>query len=85
VAPVVGKPARAFARAVEDLQEVLGEHQDAVVAEQWLREVASESDGAETFVAGQLASFERVDIERTRAAWPDVWRKASRKKLRQWF
>jgi CHAD domain-containing protein len=85
VAPVVGKPARAFARAVEDLQEVLGEHQDAVVAEQWLREVASESDGAETFVAGQLASFERVDIERTRAAWPDVWRKASRKRLRQWF
>lgn len=85
VAPVVGKPARAFARAIEDLQEVLGEHQDAVVAEQWLRDVASESDGAETFVAGELASLERVDIERTRAAWPDVWRKASRKKLRQWF
>jgi CHAD domain-containing protein len=85
VAPVLGKPARAFARAMEALQDVLGEHQDAVVAEQWLREAASESDGAETFVAGQLASLERVDIERTRAAWPDVWRKASRKRLRQWF
>jgi CHAD domain-containing protein len=85
VAPVVGKPARAFASAIEDLQDVLGEHQDAVVAEQWLREVASESEGAETFVAGQLASLERLDIERTRAAWPDVWRRASRKRLRQWF
>jgi CHAD domain-containing protein len=85
VTPVVGRQAKAFARAMEDLQDVLGEHQDAVVAEQWLREVASESDGAETFVAGQLASVERAEIERTRAAWPEVWRKASRKKLRQWF
>jgi len=85
VAPVVGKPARAFARAVEDLQEVLGEHQDAVVAERWLREVASDSDAPEIFVAGQLAGLERSDIERTRDAWPEVWRKASRKKLRQWF
>jgi CHAD domain-containing protein len=83
--PVIGKPAKAFARAMKDLQDVLGEHQDAVVAERWLREVASESDGAETFVAGQLASLERAEIERTRAAWPEAWRKASRKRLRQWF
>ena len=85
VTPVFGKPAKAFARAMKDLQDVLGEHQDAVVAEQWLRDLASESDGAETFVAGQLASVERAEIERTRAAWPEAWRKASRKRLRQWF
>jgi CHAD domain-containing protein len=85
VAPVVGKSARAFARAMEDLQDVLGEHQDAVVAEQWLREVASTSEGAEAFVAGELASLERLDIERTRDAWPRAWQKASRKRLRQWL
>jgi CHAD domain-containing protein len=85
VAPVIGKEARAFARAIKDLQDVLGEHQDAVVAEQWLREVASKSEASETFIAGELASLERLDIERTRQAWPDVWRKASRKRLRQWL
>lgn len=83
--PVLGKQARAFARAIKDLQDVLGEHQDAVVAEQWLREAASTLDGPDMFIAGELASLERLDVERTRAAWPDVWRKASRKRLRQWF
>jgi CHAD domain-containing protein len=85
VAPAVGKRARAFAKAIADLQDVLGEHQDAVVAEEWLREVASSTTGREVFVAGQLASLERLEIERTRAAWPDVWQAASKKKLRQWL
>jgi CHAD domain-containing protein len=85
VAPAIGKPARAFARAMSDLQDVLGAHQDAVVAEQWLRDVASKATGREVFVAGQLASLERIDIERTRAAWHDVWRMASKKRLRQWL
>jgi CHAD domain-containing protein len=85
VAPAVGKQARAFAKAIADLQDVLGEHQDAVVAEQWLREVASSSTGREVFVAGQLASLERLEIARTRAAWRAVWQAASKKKLRQWL
>jgi CHAD domain-containing protein len=85
ITPVIGKQARAFARAMKDLQDVLGEHQDAVVAEQWLRDVAAKADGAETFIAGELAGLERLDIERTRAEWRDVWRKASKKRLRQWF
>jgi CHAD domain-containing protein len=83
--PVVGKQARAFGRAMKDLQDVLGEHQDAVVAEHWLREVAAKSEGPETFIAGELASLERLDIERTRAEWPGVWQKANKKRLRQWF
>jgi CHAD domain-containing protein len=85
IVPVAGKQARTFARAMKALQDVLGEHQDAVVAEQWLRDVAAKTEGPETFIAGELASLERLDIERTRAAWPDVWQKASKKRLRQWF
>ncbi len=85
VAPAVDKRARAFAKAIADLQDVLGEHQDAVVAEQWLREVAGSSIGREVFVAGQLATLERVEIERTRAEWGEVWKAASKKKLRQWL
>jgi CHAD domain-containing protein len=85
VAPAVGKRARSFAKAIADLQDILGEHQDAVVAEQWLREVASSSIGREVFVAGQLASLERLEIERTGAVWGDAWASASKKKLRQWL
>jgi CHAD domain-containing protein len=85
VAPAIGKRARAFAKAVADLQDVLGEHQDAVVADAWLREAATTATGREVFVAGQLASLERLEIDRTRAAWGDVWRAASKKKLRQWL
>lgn len=85
VAPAVGKRARAFAKAIADLQDVLGEHQDAVVAEAWLRDAASTETGREVFVAGQLASLERLEIDRTRAAWREVWRAASKKKLRQWL
>ena len=85
LAPVIGKQARAFGRAMKALQDVLGEHQDAVVAEEWLREVAAKAEGPETFIAGELASLERLDIERTRSAWPDVWQKANKKRLRQWF
>jgi CHAD domain-containing protein len=85
VAPAVGKQARSFARAMADLQDVLGAHQDAVVAETWLRDVASKASGREVFVAGQLASLEHLDIERTRAAWRDVWRTARKKRLRRWL
>ncbi len=85
VAPAVGKRARAFAKAIADVQDVLGDHQDAVVAEQWLRDVSSSTIGREVFVAGQLATLERVEIESTRAAWGKVWEAASKKKLRQWL
>jgi CHAD domain-containing protein len=85
VAPAVGKRARAFAKAIADVQDVLGDHQDAVVAEQWLRDVSSSTIGREVFVAGQLATLERVEIESTRAAWGKVWQAASKKKFRQWL
>jgi hypothetical protein len=78
VAPAVGKRARAFAKAIADVQDVLGDHQDAVVAEQWLRDVSSSTIGREVFVAGQLATLERVEIESTRAAWGKVWQAASK-------
>ena len=38
---MIGKPAEDFADAVADLQSVLGDHQDAVVGEAWLREAAA--------------------------------------------
>ena len=41
VAPVAGRPAQRFAAAIADVQAILGDHQDAVVAEAWLRDTGA--------------------------------------------
>ncbi len=85
VAPVVGKPARRFARRITGLQEVLGDHHDAIVAENWLRDAAALSTPAEAFAAGELAGLERVDERTFRAKWPEAWSAARGKQLRRWW
>jgi CHAD domain-containing protein len=85
VAPVVGKQAREFARGIAAVQDVLGEHQDAVVAEHWLRAVAGTADARESFVAGELTALERDAAARARDEWWGVWRAARRKRLRAWL
>lgn len=85
VAPVVGKPARRFAAAVEDVQDLLGEHQDAVVAAGWLRTALAAASPRETFVIGQLVAMEQADAAASRAQWPAVWKAAARKRLRNWL
>ena len=44
--PIIGAPARRTASAAERVQTVLGEHHDAVAAEEWLRE--QWADGSST-------------------------------------
>jgi CHAD domain-containing protein len=83
VAPVFGKGARAFARQAAALQEVLGEHQDAVVGVAWLR-AAAQGGARRAFVAGQLATLERQAAAAARERWPDAWRRLARKRLRFW-
>jgi CHAD domain-containing protein len=82
VSPVFGKRAKAFAKAAVELQDVLGEHQDAVVAAAWLREAAG--SGGEAFVAGQLAAAEAQAAASSREAVPAAWKELSRKRLRFW-
>lgn len=83
VAPALGKPARRFARAVAALQDVLGDHQDAVVAASWLRHVAvNAANDDEVFVAGVLTGMIRVIEHETREAWPAAWNRARRRRLR---
>jgi CHAD domain-containing protein len=77
----LGKEAKEFAKVVSELQDVLGEHQDAVVAGEWLRE---NSAGA-GFVAGELAATEHFAAVTAREQWPAVWKRAKRKKLRRWM
>src|SRR2546430_453232 len=82
VAPVVGA-ATAFARAAAQLQTVLGEHQDSVTAQAWLR--SAKVTGRRAFVAGELIALERIAAEKARSEWPKVWKSLDRKKLRAWM
>ena len=84
-APVSGKRARRFAKALANVQDVLGEHHDAVVAEQWLRDALDAATPRQTFVIGQLAALERAAADESRSGWPQAWKAASRKRLRNWI
>jgi CHAD domain-containing protein len=84
VAPIYGKPARRFAEALSDVQDVLGRYQDTTVAETWLRDAAKALTSTR-LVAGELIAFERDDRVLLKAKFPKVWKKASRRKLRTWL
>jgi CHAD domain-containing protein len=80
-APVVGRRMGRFAAAIEEVQDLLGSHQDAVVAEAWLRAAATPDDA---LAAGELIVMQRLERDRLRDAWPATWAAASAPKLRRW-
>lgn len=71
-APTGGKPVRALVKATKRLQDVLGEHQDACVAETRLRGLTP-ADLEQAFVAGRLVERERGRQATTRAAWHEAY------------
>jgi CHAD domain-containing protein len=75
VAPIVGKPARRLADAAAELQTILGEHNDAVVAGSWLRTwAAGRRSGDAAFAAGMLAGIERAAADEARERWRRAWK-----------
>src|SRR5438270_11038393 len=71
VAPVAGPAAAAFARAAAKLQTILGEHQDSVTAQAWLR--SAKASGKRAFVAGELIALEGLAAHEARSKWRKVW------------
>jgi CHAD domain-containing protein len=67
-APTGGKPVRRLVKATKRLQDVLGEHQDACVAEARVRGLVAE-DAAEAFIAGRLVERERARQATARGEW----------------
>ncbi len=87
VSGVFGAPASRLANAISEVTEVLGEHQDACVAQDVLRELASTEgiDGQTGFALGLLHEHEfeeeihyRLEFQRV---WPGVQRCHKRTKL----
>ncbi|WP_405853582.1 CYTH and CHAD domain-containing protein [Streptomyces sp. NBC_00090] len=82
--PVLGKPARKFAKRVKSVQSLLGEHQDGVVAREALRElgIQAHAAGESAFTWGLLHGREEAAAESAERALPKAWAKASAPEIR---
>jgi CHAD domain-containing protein len=75
VAPVMGEHVKRFAKALSGVTEVLGEHQDAWVAQQTLKTLAADSavDGLSGFSLGLLHEFEFEQELFARNDFVELW------------
>lgn len=83
--PARGKPARRFAKAMAEIQDVLGEHHDAIVAGTWLAKTAHECTPTEAYALGMIAALERSRVDEARRAFFVTWKRARRRSLRRWM
>ena len=77
------KPAKRFLLRAKAFQDVIGEHQDAVVAEERLRTLIAE-EGAQAFAAGRLAERERTRRAAARERLPRAWKELERAGQKTW-
>jgi CHAD domain-containing protein len=81
VAPIGGKPVRRLIRATREFQDVLGDHQDTVVAEAEVRRLLDEQpepDVELVFVAGRLVEREQARRAACRARWRESFENVDR-------
>jgi CHAD domain-containing protein len=75
VARLIGGEAAALGESLTEVQELLGEHQDAAIAaDTWLAIARSDvDDHAVAVTAGRLVERERVAVRRARERFPAAW------------
>jgi CHAD domain-containing protein len=81
----IGDEARPLQRALRSLQEVLGDHQDAAVAEAWLRRHVPDLSPQAALAAGELVAAQRAEAAALRTAWPDAWKACTRTRAVEWL
>jgi CHAD domain-containing protein len=84
-APAVGTAAAVFAEAVADLQQALGDYNDAVVSAGWLTQASGHMDASTAFLAGALHEAQNGLARRAKRRWPAAWRRLNRKKIYGWL
>ena len=69
-----------FVSRAKDVQDVLGEHQDATVAEERIRELVAHvrGTGRTALAAGRLIERQRSRRVSAREAWPRAWKRLRR-------
>lgn len=76
----MGKPAVRFVRQIKRNQDVLGDHQDAVVTEDRLRQWLESTRGVKTaFVIGQIVERLRARQRETNVIFPREWAKLKKR------
>ncbi|MCZ0972403.1 CHAD domain-containing protein [Streptomyces albulus] len=82
--PALGRPARKFTRRTKEVQQLLGDHQDSVVARAALRELATQARraGESGFTFGLLYGREEARAARDERELPALWAEVSRRKHR---
>ncbi|CCH28621.1 CYTH and CHAD domain-containing protein [Actinosynnema sp. NPDC047251] len=76
VEPLYGKSAQEYRKRLKDLQTLLGDHQDSVVARPVLRELGAQAfrEGENGFTFGLLHGLEQAKAARVEEHFPAVWR-----------
>ena len=84
---IYGKDAKQFVKAMKRVQSRLGDHHDAFVTQERLRELGDESasTGDNAFVFGVLHAREERALLETDDQFAHEWRRASKKKRRRWL
>jgi len=91
IAPALGsrtaKDAKRFIRLTTQLQDILGEHQDAIVAATELQQFLARNphDPELAHRIHDVLETEHQAAQATRAKFFDVWKKLDRKKSLKWF
>jgi CHAD domain-containing protein len=80
MAPAIGGKAARFARRMKQVQSVLGEHQDSVIAGAAARDlgIGAHQAGENAFSYGLLCERDTCDGERLQAEARRIWQKAAR-------
>jgi CHAD domain-containing protein len=82
--PLAPRKTATFVKRAKAFQDVTGEHQDAAVAEEKLRELVADAGSAASFAAGQLAERERTRRVSARAQLPKAWKDLERAGQQAW-
>jgi CHAD domain-containing protein len=81
---ILGDEARGYGKAMKAVQEVLGEHQDSVVARGELRTlgVAAQADGDSAFTFGLLYGHEEARAAAALERFDGAWKRARKARIR---
>lgn len=82
-APALGRRADKWAATAEEIQELLGEHQDSVVLRNTLRAIGVRMhlDGENPFTIGRLHALQQGRADQAQAAFARTWSKRFAKRL----
>jgi CHAD domain-containing protein len=85
--PVYGGQAEDFVSGMKKVQTLLGDHHDAVVIQDLLRQLGIQAylDGENAFSYGRLHALEQARAAENEQLFEQAWRDASSKTLRRWL